>query len=126
MNPIFKFLYKLTLILIVLFTIHIGVLKALSHPLFDNHIIASYSIHLLLAIVIFSLLYLRRIPQHDVLGFLFMAGSILKFIVFFAVFSPWYKEDGNISTLEFASFFIPYTACLIYESIAVSKLLNSK
>ncbi|MBL4745824.1 MAG: hypothetical protein JKY08_05605 [Flavobacteriaceae bacterium] len=126
MTPVFKFIYKLTLLLITLFTIHIGVLKLSSQPLFENYIIASYSIHLVLAVIIYGILYLRRIPQHDVLGFLFMGGSILKFIVFFAVFNPWFKQDGEISKLEFASFFIPYTACLIYESMAIIKLLNSK
>jgi len=126
MNAILQFTYRLSLLLIVLFIIHIGFLHFTSQPVFENYIIHSYGIHLLLTIVIYSILYIRRIPQHDVLGFLFMAGSMLKFIVFFLVFSPWFKQDGSISKLEFAAFFIPYTACLIYESIALSKLLNSK
>jgi len=126
MTPILQFSLKLSLLLIFLFTIHIGTLYVTSQPLFENYIIASYTIHFILAVFIYIVLYMRRIPQHDVLGFLFMAGSMLKFVVFFAVFSPWFKQDGDISKLEFASFFIPYTACLIYESRALSKLLNSK
>ena len=126
MNAIIKFAYKLSLILILLFSIHIGVLKLTSHAVFENYIIESYLIQLLLTFFIYTMIYIRRIPQHDILGFLFIAGSMLKFAVFFVVFNPWFKQDGDINKLEFASFFIPYTACLIYESIAVSKLLNSK
>ncbi len=125
MNPILKFTLKLLLLLGLLFMIHIGSLAVVKFSLFENHIIASYIIHFVLAVFIYAILYIRRIPQHSVLGFLFMAGSMLKFIVFFAIFSPWFKQDGEISKLEFASFFVPYIACLVYESIALSKLLNS-
>lgn len=125
MISILQFSLKLSLLLISLFTIHIGALYAASQPLFENHIVASYIINFILAVFIYIVLYMRRIPQHDVLGFLFMAGSMLKFVIFFAVFSPWFKQDGDISKLEFASFFIPYAACLIYETKALSKLLNS-
>lgn len=125
MNPILQFTLKLSLVLIILFSIHVGVLTITGNSVFENHIVASYIINFLLALFIYTILYIRRIPQHSVLGFLFMAGSMLKFIVFFSLFSPWFKQDGLISKLEFASFFIPYIACLVYESIALSKLLNS-
>ena len=58
------------------------------------------------------------------LGFLFMVGSALKFAVFFIVFQPIYKQDGEVSSLEFLAFFIPYTLCLIFETFSLSKLLN--
>jgi hypothetical protein len=58
------------------------------------------------------------------LGFLFLAGSLLKFAVFFIVFYPIFKEDGQMSKLEFASFFVPYGMGLFLETISLSKWLN--
>ena len=55
-----------------------------------------------------------------------MAGSGLKFLLFFLLFYPSYKADGNMSTLEFISFFIPYAICLILEVSYLSKELNNQ
>jgi len=91
---------------------------------FGNLIIQGYFANLLLAIVIYSMLCLLQKKYNDQLGFLFMAGSLLKFAVFFIFFSPSFREDGVISRLEFLSFFIPYLCCLFMETFAVVKILN--
>jgi hypothetical protein len=59
-------------------------------------------------------------------GFVFMAGSALKFLVFFLVFYPIYKADDEMQAVEFAAFFIPYSICLIAEVIYLSKQLNNQ
>lgn len=126
MHKIITFSYKLISLNLFLFIIHLGVLHLLGEPYFDNHITESYCVNVLLAQVIYAILYLRRIPQHDVLGFLYMGGSMLKFAVFFAIFHPRYIHDGEISNLELVGFLVPYSACLIYKTIALIRLLNPK
>lgn len=53
-----------------------------------------------------------------------MAGSFLKFAVFFIWFYPVFKADGKIDSLEFATFFIPYVFCLLFETKKLSSVLN--
>lgn len=74
--------------------------------------------------MVFGVLYLFRNKYKSQLGFLFLAGSVVKFAVFFIVFQPLFKQDGLISKLEFASFFVPYLTGLIIETISLSKWLN--
>lgn len=125
-NPILTFCFKLIVLLIVVFGIHLVVLNYLNFILFNNLIVASYSVNYLLAIIIFIALYKLRKKYLDLLGFIFMGGSMLKFAVFFIFFFPTFKQNGNIDGLESASFLVPYLACLVLETIYVSKLLNNK
>lgn len=123
-NPFISFSIKVILLLVVAFGFHLGVLKFLNLPLFENKIIASYIINLTLVIVVFGALYLLKDKYTSQLGFLFLIGSFLKFAVFFIVFYPFYKEDGEITKLEFAAFFAPYVLGLILETVSLSKWLN--
>ncbi|GAA4268710.1 hypothetical protein [Hyunsoonleella aestuarii] len=123
-NPFISFSIKVILLLVVAFGFHLGVLKFLNLPLFENKIIASYIINLTLVIVVFGVLYLLKDKYTSQLGFLFLIGSFLKFAVFFIVFYPFYKEDGEITKLEFAAFFAPYVLGLILETVSLSKWLN--
>ena len=107
-----------------MFLIHIGILNFLVLPLFENKIILSYVINLLLAAIIFTAIYRLKETQKDNLGFLFIGGSFIKFLVFFLLFYPFFKLDGNIDKLEFSSFFVPYIVCLVIETTSLSKFLN--
>ncbi|WP_347923189.1 hypothetical protein [Pontimicrobium sp. SW4] len=93
-------------------------------PLFENKIVLSYIINLALAVTIFGILYKYRERFKSQIGFLFLAGSFVKFAVFFMVFYPLYKADNDISSLEFAAFFTPYAICLILETSSLVKWLN--
>ncbi len=123
-STIIRFSLKTVVLLSLIFTIHILILKTLDETLFDNMIVASYVINGLLAIVIFYALFLLKHKFKNELGFLFMAGSLLKFVVFFIWFHPIYKQDGNINTLEFFAFFVPYLGSLFIETFSLSKWLN--
>ncbi len=126
MNLIFKrFLIELLLGILLAFSIHLTILNLNSLPLFDNSIITSYIVNMLLALIIFTALYLVRDKFKNEIGFLFMGGSFLKFFIFFLVFLPVFKEDGSINKLEFASFFVPYTVCLVIETLGVIRLLKN-
>jgi O-antigen ligase len=123
-NPFISFAIKTVILLTVVFAIHLLVLNVLQLPLFENRIVLSYIINLVLVIVIFGILYLLKEKYKSQLGFLFLAGSLLKFVVFFILFYPFYKLDNIITKLEFAAFFVPYVIGLIIESVSLSKWLN--
>ena len=124
-KPLKRFIILLTTIVAAVFLLHILVLNYNNLPLFDNKIILAYLLNYLLALGIYFLLYFYRFKLKDQLGFLFMGGSFLKFILFFIFFYPSYKSDGNINTLEFGSFFLSYLICLIIETSALVKLLKN-
>ena len=123
-NPFISFAIKTVILLTVVFAIHLLVLNVLQLSLFENRIVLSYIVNLVLVIVIFGILYLLKEKYKSQLGFLFLAGSLLKFVVFFILFYPFYKFDNIITKLEFAAFFVPYVIGLIIESVSLSKWLN--
>lgn len=125
-KPIIGFFVKIIVALSITLGIHIAILHLLELPLFENQIVFSYSVNTILAIIIFISLFKLRIKYLDLLGFIFMAGSFLKFGVYFIFFYPIFKQDGEISTLETVSFLIPYILCLIIETFYLIKMLNKK
>lgn len=74
-------------------------------------------------ITVFTTLLILRKKHMDSLGFFFLGGSLLKFILFFIFFFPVYKTNGGIDTIEFAEFFIPYGLCLFLEVFVLVKVL---
>ena len=124
-NPFTSFVTKAFIILLLVFCLHLLILKGLNYPLFNNRIVAAYVINLLLIVFVFGMLYLSRRKYKSQMGFLFLAGSVLKFAVFFISFYPYYKLDDNISKLEFVAFFTPYAIGLILETVSLSKWLNN-
>ncbi|WP_298901072.1 DUF6168 family protein [uncultured Psychroserpens sp.] len=123
-QSLLKFSLKIILILVVVFGLHVLTLKYLEYPLFDNKIVLAYIVNGILAILIFAFLQKMKDKYKEQLGFLFIAGSLVKFAVFFILFYGAYKADGTISKLEFAAFFIPYLLSLIIETSSLAKWLN--
>jgi len=123
-NPIVQFLILLILSLGLVFVIHVTVLNNKGLPRFDNLIVLSYVVNSILAATIFVALYIFRGKLKNQIGFLFMGGSFLKFIFFFLLFFPAYKDDGEMSRLEFTAFFIPYGISLIIETVFTAKMLK--
>ena len=121
----FVFIVVLSVALGIAFAIHILVLDNLNFQWRENLIIPSYLINFFLAATIFLGIYFLRNRLSNAIGFLFMAGSLLKFLVFFLVFYPVYKSDGVTDKLEISSFLIPYLIALVLETFYASKLLNS-
>lgn len=123
-NPVINFSVKLMAILGFIFGIHIATLHYLQLPLFNNLIVKSYIVNAIMAIVIYGFLYFFRKKYLDLLGFIFMGGSFLKFATYFILFHPEFKSDGNVVKLEAISFLIPYLICLSIEIYFLIKLLN--
>jgi len=125
-NSSFKFLGFLAILILVAFGIHLFALSFTDHSLFGNQIVLSYVVNYLLAAVVLIVVEKTLNKNSAQAGFVFMAGSALKFLVFFLVFYPIYKADDEMQTVEFATFFIPYAICLITEVIYLSKQLNNQ
>ncbi len=124
MNDFLRFSLLLSVLLITALALHLFVLNALQLPLYDNKILLAYSVNYMLAVAIYGALYLLQDRMTAQLGFLYMGGSLLKFLFFFILFYPSYKLDGDMSNTEFAAFFIPYSICLILETSGIIKFLK--
>lgn len=123
-NVIVQFLLLLLCLLGVSFVAHTVLLDQGGYPKYDHQIILSYGVNGVLAAGIFSALYLFRNTLKNSIGFLFLLGSLIKFVVFFALFYPSYKADGDMSKFEFAAFFVPYAICLVLETFFTAKMLQ--
>jgi hypothetical protein len=123
-HPMVLFSSRLILAVFLAFAFHLALLHNADLPLFENKIRASYFINTLLTIGIVFLVFVLKEKYANQIGFLFLGSSLIKFLIFFIVFHGYYKADGNIDTLEFLAFFIPYSVCLVLETIYLSKWLN--
>lgn len=125
MNRIISsFLLQIFLFVGVFFAAHLFFLKYLDFPVFADKIILAYLVNTGLAILVFLMLYVFRKKFKNQLGFLFLGGSMLRFMLFFLMFYDSYKLDGEISKTEFFAFFIPYVLTLTIEVFSLSKWLN--
>jgi len=90
----------------------------------SSQLYLSYTVNFLLALAITITLYILRTKQAHNLGFIFMGGSLFKFLIFFLIFYPQYTLDGEISKMEFGLFFIPYAISLTVETTFLIRILN--
>lgn len=109
----------------IAFILHFIVNTSLKNLVEVNQLVYSYCINVLLACGVVVIMFLLKKRLKDQLGFVFMLTSMLKFVFFFVLFYPEYNSDGDLTRLEFLTFFIPYIICLITESVLLSKFLNS-
>ncbi|WP_374960090.1 DUF6168 family protein [Gilvibacter sp.] len=108
------------------FGLHLLALDAQELPLFANKIVLTYLVNAVLALIIYGLILRSLEKQAAQAGFIFLIGSALKFLVFFLVFYPAYKADGEMQTLEFVAFFVPYGISLLVEVLFLSRKLNKQ
>jgi len=125
-HPLKSFLAVITLGLFISFAIHLGILKAFDKKLFGGKITLAYTLNYVVAISTYLAFYFGKEKHKESLGYFFLGGSSLKFILFFTVFSASYNADGIISSIEFAAFFVPYSVCLVLETLLLIVLLNNK
>jgi hypothetical protein len=119
---------KYFLMLLILSLTYIAQLNITSEFEIDpskNLIKKAYVLNASFVIVFFLFIDIFKEKYKDQIGFVFMASSLLKFIAFFIIIYPTYNQDRIISKDEIITFFVPYTLCLIYESVVVSKILNN-
>lgn len=85
-----------------------------------------YLVNYLLALGIYFALVKLVADENKHVGFVFLFGSALKFLAYFLIFDPLFKQNGQLSKVEFFLFFTPYLISLAVETIALVKLLRTK
>jgi F0F1-type ATP synthase assembly protein I len=83
-----------------------------------------YFVNNLLAATIFIFLLKLRKRHVEKLGFIFLAGSGIKFLAFFLFIYPVFHADGELTKSEFGVFFIPYATSTAVEIIHLARILN--
>ena len=119
------FLLTLLVTLTLAFFTHTSLLEKFGESRFGNQIVTSYCTNAALAALIYLVLYIFRRKLKNYIGYLFIGGSFLKFVIFFILFYPMYKSDGKMDRLEFAAFFVPYAIALVIETIFTIKMLKT-
>ncbi|WP_445383521.1 DUF6168 family protein [Robiginitalea sp. IMCC43444] len=109
----------------IAFGIHCWLRIEYGLEVFGEALPGTYLFNFILAFGIVVLLYVFRQKLKNQIGFLFIAGSLLKFLGFFVFFYPGYASDGSLGRSEFAAFFVPYAVALILETLFASLLLRN-
>jgi len=122
---LYLFWIRLILLLSIGFGVHFFVNSKLGLDKYSTDLVMSYIINGILTALIFTGLIFLKKKYNDQLGFLYLVGSFIKFIVFFIVFYPHFNEDLVITKIEFSVFFVPYLIGLILETIELSIVLNT-
>ncbi len=124
LHPLIQFLLFLSVCLTLCFLIQTYILVAKGLPKYDNLLVESYLVNALLAATIYIAIHFFRNRLKNNIGFLFMAGSFIKFILFFILFYPTYSANGTLDKVEFSAFFVPYAISLIVETVFMAKMLK--
>ncbi|WP_241507198.1 DUF6168 family protein [Aquimarina sediminis] len=121
-KSLFRFLFLFFIVIIGSYFIHMWVIEAFLLKRDISIVKLSYLFNGLFTFVLTSAIILVSKKYKDHLGFIFMAGSLLKIGVFMAIS----KLGGiEINKNVFLDFFAAYLICLILEVYFVSKILNS-
>ena len=119
-----KIVFYLSVLLLTSFAIHALSQERLYRDLYANHLILSYCLQFILAVATYTLLLVLHKKHKDKLGFIYITGSILKFIIAYVVLRPIFNADGQISRPEFLSLFVPYMLALVLNTWAMQSLLK--
>ena len=110
---------------LVIFVVHVLVRGLWNIDIWSLIMLKSYAVNVGLGLVLIAAANRLLERQSTYVGWVFVALSGLKFILFFALIWPEIKQDGVTSSAEFASFFVPYLGCLLFELRFLSKRLNA-
>ena len=126
MVPSFRYSVLLFLLMTVSFFLHWKALEILSRTVDLGHLLPFYVMNYITGVAIVSALIFLSKNKGEVLGFVFMAGSLLKFAVFFMVFYPELHENDASKKATFILFFIPYILSVITEVWYLIRFLNKQ
>jgi len=96
----------------------------LSYLSFSGILGRAYLVNNFLAALVFSVLLRLRNRHTEKLGFVFLAGTGLKFLAFFLFIYPTFHLDGELSRNEFVIFFVPYALSTTVEIVFLAAILN--
>ena len=125
LHYLLRYLIALILVLGISFGLHTHIRGQLGLPSTGDLLLVSYLFNFFMAFLIVAGLYAFRYRMRQQIGFLFVGGSLLKFLVFFLFFYPAFTADGTISRAEFSSFFVPYFLALATETYFTASMLKN-
>ena len=117
-----RFLLSSFVLLSISFYIHFGYISVLD----ETTMYKSYGVNLILGIIVFVVIEFLKKSHTNILGFIFLAGSLFKFLVYFVFIYPLLIETGELTKPKFFIFFIPYSICLVLEIIFLVRLMNNE
>ena len=123
-NFIWKFILVSFSLLSITFFIHYEIVKRISEDFNLSYLVICYVTNYLIAVLIFIVIDKLKTTQTALIGYIFLFGSLFKFLVYFVLIYPILTEDEPLTKLKFFFFFIPYVICLITEVAFLAKLLN--
>ena len=119
---------KFSLLLLVILLLAFGIQQIFLHLYgqdWNSHLIVpAYIVNFILVMISYLVILKYLKSQNFSIGFIFMGGFLLKMMVYVIFFNPEYRSNGSIETIEFFSFFTPYSICLIFETYSLVRLLN--
>ena len=121
-----KFIFTLFIVLAITFGLHIWVTHEMNFSFNISKIGISYAVNYIIAIAIFKLFTVFIDKKSELLGFIFLFGSLFKFVIYFLVLRPIISETESITKVEFSFFFFPYAICLVIEIYFLVKTLHSQ
>jgi hypothetical protein len=123
---VFRFLLVTLMSLILAFVVHWYSSLSVGFKYDLYQLIFPYVLNYIMAFVIFLLIVKVQKINTDIVGYVFLFGSMFKFLVYFTTINPVLKTDGVLEKAKFFFFFIPYTICLVLEVLYLIKILNSQ
>lgn len=114
----------LLLIFIPVFGLHGALLTAMDKSDFWAPLVWCYGAHTVLTAAIGGGILWGHKKAPDLIGFMFLGGSLFKFAAYFALFKPVILAGLSDRELSFFLFGIPYAVALALETIFVSRILG--
>ena len=123
-NFVLKFALISFIVLGVSLCVHYEIISRLDLVFNISTFFICYAVNYFLALAIFIVIDKIRVNQTELVGYIFLFGSLLKFLVYFTLIYPIFLAEGPLTKFKFLFFFIPYAICLISEVTFLVKLLN--
>ena len=121
-----RFCSRLLLLIICLFLFHTLAADRLGLSVQGKILKVCYLFNTLITLAFFLLLLFVSKYNPNILGWVFLLTTGLKFLLFFTLIYPSFQVIGLSRAQEFLSFFIPYVAALTLEIHELIKILNRK
>jgi hypothetical protein len=121
-----KYFWRFVLTSLVLLSISFYIHSGYVNVLDKSTMIQSYSVNFVLGLIVFAVIEILKKKRTDILGYIFLAGSFLKFLIYFVYIYPLLIQTGELTKLKFFVFFIPYSICLVVEIIFLVRLMNNE
>ena len=97
------------------YLVHGSILETIGHVALQVHLFPFYFMNISVSLLTgLSIIYLSQ-KKSEISGFVFMAGSLLKFALFFLLFYGEFSTIQDIRKVQFVSFYVPYAIGLVVE-----------